>query len=82
VGKTLYYCRLKNEPLDDSGYHALLSQSSYSLRPVDEMGFGAGVVRVRKSSGLRTSRQVVDAFYSDLERRPISGKVTIQLVVA
>ena len=26
VGKALYYCHLKNEPFDDSGYHALLER--------------------------------------------------------
>ena len=29
VGKALYYCHLKNEPFDDSGYQALLAESSY-----------------------------------------------------
>ena len=80
VGKALYYCHLKNELFDDSGYHALLSESSYPLCPVEEMGFSAGVVRNFKASGLHTSRQVVDAFYSDLGRRPGCGKATVQAV--
>jgi hypothetical protein len=80
VGKALYYCHLKNEPFDDSGYHALLSESSYPLCPVEEMGLSAGVVRNLKSNGLRTSRQVVDACYSELGRRPGCGKVTVQAV--
>ena len=80
VGKALYYCHLKNEPFDDSGYHALLSESSYPLCPVEEMGLSAGVVRNLKGNGLQTSRQVVDAFYSDLGRRPGCGKVTVQAV--
>jgi transposase len=82
VGKALYYCHLKNEPFDDSGYHALLNESSYPLCPVEDMGFSAGVVGKLKASGLRTSRQVVDAFYSDLGRRPGCGKVTVQAVAA
>jgi transposase len=80
VGKALYYCHLKNEPFDDSGYHALLSESSYPLCPTEEMGLSAGVVRILKGNGLRTSRQVVAAFYSDLGRRPGCGKVTVQAV--
>ena len=39
-----------------------------------------GVVRNLKGNGLQTSRQVVDAFYSDLGRRPGCGKVTVQAV--
>jgi hypothetical protein len=80
VGKSLYYCHLKNEPFDDSGYQALLEESSYPLCPVEEMGLSPGVVRKLKAAGLRTSRQVVDAFYSDLGRRPGCGKVTVQAV--
>jgi transposase len=80
IGKALYYGHLKNEPFDDSGYDALLSESSYPLCPVEEMGLSAGVVRNLKGNGLLTSRQVVDAFYSDLGRRPGCGKATIQAV--
>jgi hypothetical protein len=80
IGKALYYCHLKNEPFDDSGYQALLAESSYPLCPVEEMGLSPGVVRILKGNGLRTSRQVVDAFYSDLGRRPGCGKVTVQAV--
>ena len=80
VAKALYYCHLKNEPFDDSGYHALLSESSYPLCSVEEMGLSAGVLRRLKSNGLHTSRQVVEAFYSDLGRRPGCGKLTIQAV--
>jgi hypothetical protein len=82
VGKALYYCHLKNEPFDDSGYQALLEESSYPLCPVEEMGLSPGVVRKLKANGLRTSRQVVEAFYSDLGRRPGCGKVTVQAVAA
>ncbi len=80
VGKALYYCHLKNEPFDDSGYQALLDESSYPLCPVEEMGLSPGVVRKLKANDLQTSRQVVDAFYSDLGRRPGCGKVTVQAV--
>jgi transposase len=80
VGKALYYCHLKNEPFDDSNYHALLSESSYPLCPVEEMGLSPGVVQNLKGNGLQTSRQVVDAFYSDLGRRPGCGQVTVQAV--
>jgi transposase len=82
VGKALYYCHFKNEPFDDSGYHALLDESSYPLCAVEEMGLSPRVVRILKGSGLETSRQVVDAFYSDLGRRPGCGKVTVQAVAA
>ena len=80
VGKALYYCHLKNEPFDDSNYQALLDESSYPLCPVEKMGLSPGVVRKLKVNGLRTSRQVVEAFYSDLGRRPGCGKVTVQEV--
>jgi transposase len=82
VGKALYYCHLKNEPFDDSGYQVLLAESSYPLCPVEEMGLSPGVVRKLKANGLQTSRQVVDAFSSDLGRRPGCGKVTVQTVAA
>ncbi len=59
---------------------ALLSESNYPLCPIEDMGLSAGVVRILKGNGLHTSRQVVDAFYSDLGRRPGCGKVTVQAV--
>src|SRR4051794_33298578 len=80
VGKAFYYCHLKNEPFDDSGYHALLGESRYPLCAVEDMGLSPGVVRNLKGHGLRTSRQVVDAFYSDLGRRPGCGRVTVMAV--
>jgi hypothetical protein len=82
VGKALYYCHLKNGPFDDSGYQALLGESSYPHCPVEEMGLSHGVVRLLKTNGLQTSRQVVDAFYSDLGRRPVCGEVTVLAVGA
>ena len=59
-----------------------LSESSYPLCPVEEMGLSPGVVRRLKGNGLETSRQVVDAFYSDLGRRPGCGEVTVSEVGA
>jgi transposase len=82
IGKALYYCHLKNEPFDDSGYQALLGELKYPLCSVEEMGFSPGVVGILKSHGLETSRQVVDAFYSDLGRRPGCGQVTVAAVAA
>jgi transposase len=82
IGKALYYCHLKNEPFDESGYRAPLSESSYPLCSVEEMGLSAGVVRNLKGHGLQTSRQVVAAFYSDLGERPGCGRVTIQAIAA
>jgi transposase len=80
IAKAMYYCHRKNEPFDESGYQALLSESSYPLCGVEEMGLAVGVIRVLKGSGLLTSRQVVEAFYSDLGKRPGCGKVTVQAV--
>ncbi|MGZ3387544.1 MAG: IS110 family RNA-guided transposase [Isosphaeraceae bacterium] len=80
IGKALYYCHLKNEPFDDSRYQALLGESGYPLCPVEEMGFNPGVVGNLKANGLRTSRQVVEAFYSDLGRRPGCGRATVAAV--
>jgi transposase len=80
VCKAMYYCHLKNEPFDESKYGALLRESSYPDCLVEEMGLSAGVVRILKGNGLNTSRQVVDAFYSDLGRRPGCGQVTVQAV--
>jgi transposase len=82
IGKALYYCHLKNEPFDDSGYQTLLGGSSSPFCPVEEMGFSPGIVRGLKANGLQTSRQVVDAFYSDLGRRPGCGKATVLAVGA
>jgi len=80
VCKAMYYCHLKNQPCDESKSSALLSESSYPDCPVEEMGLSPGVVRILKGNGLNTSRQVVDAFSSDLGRRPGCGRVTMQAV--
>jgi transposase len=78
--RAMYYCHLNNEAFDESKYRVLLSESSYPDCGVEEMGLSAGVVRILKGNGLLTSRQVVDAFYSDLGRRPGCGRVTVQAV--
>ena len=80
IGKALYYCHLRNEPFDDSGYQTVPLESNYPLCRVEEMGFGPAVVEILKSHGLQTSRQVVEAFYSDLGRRPGCGKATVGAV--
>ena len=80
VCKAMYYCHLENQPFDESKYAALLSESDYPHCPVEEMGLSVGVVRILKGNGLKTSRQVVGAFYSDLGRRPGCGKKTVQAV--
>src|SRR5262249_974310 len=46
----------------------------------EEMGLSTGVVGILKGNGLNTSRPVVDAFDSDLGRRPGCGRVTVQTV--
>jgi hypothetical protein len=80
IGKAMYYCHLKDEPFDDSGYRAPLGESAYPPCPVEEMGLSPGVVGILKSHGLHTSRQVVEAFSSDLGRRPGCGRVTVAAV--
>ena len=80
IGKAMYYCHLKNEPFDESRYHALLSESGLPALPSRGDGAEWAVVRNLKNNGLLTSRQVVNAFYSDLGKRPGCGKVTIQAV--
>jgi hypothetical protein len=81
IDKALYYCHLKNKAFDDSGYQTL-EESSYPSCPVEDMGLRPGIVRRLKANGLQTSRQVVEAFYSDLGRRPGCGKVTVLAVGA
>lgn len=80
IAKAMYYCHLKNESFDDSRYRVSVSELDYVLCPIEEMGLSVGVVRALKGNGLLTSRQVVNAFYSDLGRRPGCGKVTIAAV--
>ena len=78
--KALYYVHLRCEPFDDQKYRPLLSESSYPQRTVEEMGFSSQVTRILKENGLLTSKQIVEAFYSDLWRRPGCGKATVQRV--
>jgi hypothetical protein len=78
--KALYYVHLRCEPFDDRKYRPLLSESSYPQCTVAEMGFSSRVTRILKENGLLTSKQIVEAFYSDLWRRPGCGKATVQQV--
>jgi transposase len=78
--KALYHVHLRCEPFDDRKYRPLLSESSYRQCTVQEMGFSSQVTRILKESGLLTSKQIVEAFYSDLGRRPGCGKTTVQRV--
>ena len=78
--KALYYVHLRCEPFDDRKYRPLLSESSYPQCTVEEMGFSSRVTRILKENGLLTSKQIVEAFYSDLWRRPGCGKATVQQV--
>lgn len=78
--KAMFYVHLKCEPFDECGFRPLLSETSYPICDVEEMGFSANVVRILKSTGLHTSKQVVEAFFSDLARRPGCGETTIHQV--
>lgn len=80
IAKAMYYCHLRCEPFDDSKYGALLSESSYELCPTEDMGLPTRVTKVLIGHGLKTSRQVVDAYFSDLGRRPGCGKATVEAV--
>ncbi len=76
----MYYVHLRCEPFDDTKYRPLLSESSYPLCDVSKMGFTKQVENALKSAGIQTSKQVVQAFYSDLARRPGCGVATVQAV--
>jgi transposase len=78
--KALYYVHSRCEPFDDRKYRPLLSESSYPQCTVQEMGFSPRVTRALEESGLLTSKRVVEAFYSDLARRPGCGATTVQRV--
>jgi transposase len=80
ISRAMYYVHLRCEPFDDTKYRPLLSESSYPLCDVSEMGFTKRVECALKSAGIHTSRQVVQAFYSDLARRPGCGVATVQAV--
>jgi transposase len=82
LGKALYYVHLRCEPFDEAKYRPLLSESSYPQCAVDDMGFTPRVAQILKRNGLLTSKQVVEAFYGDLARRPGCGSSTIQQVAA
>jgi transposase len=78
--RALYYVHWRSEPFDERKYRPLLSESSYARCPVEEMGFSSQVTRILRENGLLTSKEVVEAFYSDLGRRPGCGKTTVQRV--
>jgi hypothetical protein len=82
LGKALYYVHLRCQPFDDAKYRPLLSESSYPQCSVDDLGFTPRVVQILKRNGLLTSKQVVEAFYGDLARRPGCGSSTIKQVAA
>jgi transposase len=80
VSRAMYYVHIRCEPFDDTKYRPLLSESSYPLCDVSKMGFTKGVERALLNAGIQTSRQVVQAFYSDLARRPGCGVATVRAV--
>ena len=80
--KALYYVHLRCEPFNDAKYRPLLSESSYPQCSVNDMGFTSRVAQILKEKGLLTSKQVVEAFYGDLARRPGCGSSTIKQVAA
>ena len=80
INRAMYYVHLRCEPFDDTKYRPLLSESSYPLCDVSEMGFTKRVEHALKSAGIQTSKQVVPAFYSDLARRPGCGMATVKAV--
>jgi transposase len=80
IGRAMFYVHLRCEPFDDTKYRPLLSESSYPLCDVSEMGFTKRVENALRSAGLQTSKQVLQAFYSDLARRPGCGEATVQAV--
>jgi transposase len=80
ICRAMYYVHLKCEPFDDTRYRPLLSESSYPLCDVSKMGFTKRVEGVLRNAGIHTSKQVVEAFYSDLARRPGCGEATVRAV--
>ena len=78
--KALYYVHLHCEPFSEAKYRPLLSESSYPHCSVDEMGFTPRMAQILRANGLVTSKQVVEAFYGDLARRPGCGSTTIKQV--
>jgi len=82
IGRAMYYVHLRCEPFDDTKYRPLLSESSYPLCDVSKMGFKKRVEQALRKAGIHTSKQVVEAFYSDLARRPGCGVATVQAVAS
>lgn len=82
ICRVLYFVHLKCEPFDDDRYKPLLSESSYPICGVEEMGLPRRVVQILKLNQLVTSRQVVEAFFSDLSEKPGCGPRTVQSVAS
>jgi transposase len=82
ICRAMFYVHLRCEPFDDTKYRPLLSESSCPLYDVSNMGFTKRVENALRSAGLHTSKQVLQAFYSDLARRPGCGEATVQAVAA
>ena len=73
---------LRCEPFNEPKYRPLLSESSYPQCSVNDMGFTSRVAQILKEQDLLTSKQVEEAFYGDLARRPGCGSSTIKQVAA
>jgi transposase len=82
IARALDCVPLKCEPFDETRYRPVLSESSYPICGVEEMGLPPRVVSILKANALLTSRQVVEAFFTDLSRRPGCGPRTIQTVAS
>jgi transposase len=80
ICRAMFYIHFRCEPFDDSKYRPLLSESSCPLCDVSSMGFTKRIENALRSAGLHTSKQVLQAFYSDLARRPGCGEATVQAV--
>jgi DNA-directed RNA polymerase alpha subunit len=80
ISRAMCYVHLRCEPFDDTKYRPLLSESSCPVCDVSEMGFTKRVEHALRGAGIETSKQVVEASYSDLARRPGCGVATVQAV--
>jgi transposase len=80
ISRAMFYVHLRCEPFDDTKYRPLLSESSYPLCDLSQMGFTKRVENALRSAGIENSRQLLQAFYSDLARRPGCGEATVQAV--
>jgi hypothetical protein len=62
ICRALYYAHLRCEPFDDTKYRPLLSESSYPLCNISQMGFTKPVEHALRTAGIQTSKQVVELF--------------------